>query len=324
MLNYALGRDDDELRDLKSLGKRLVRALAEAVKAGGWEAPPASVEETWRGRRLAWRLSGKAGSPCPGCAGDQLEYVPFREEAACDFCPACWSLIGRGPSGSGSFHVGLWLEKAARDLPPGMTMRVPGAGERLPVGPEPLAKEGEWRAALLAYAMSAKRPLEIGRQVWMARMRFEGTNGVRQDDGEARRWFEMAAAWASGEALTRLGLMALHGLGGPTDEARAVSLCRRAAERGYPAAQTGMGRLCWDGVFVPEDRAAAIAWWRPAAARKDREAQLWLAKALLRGEGVGKDENEGLSLLREAAAAGEEEAKELLERRGCESGNAKS
>lgn len=56
--------------------------------AGGWEAPPASVEETWRWRRLAWRLSGKAGSPCRECAGDQFAYAPFGEGGTCDFCPA--------------------------------------------------------------------------------------------------------------------------------------------------------------------------------------------------------------------------------------------
>lgn len=312
MLNYAIGRDIDDMRDLKALGNRLVRALAEAVEAGGWEAPPLGVEETWRGRRLAWRLQGRADSPCPDCAGDRLAYAPDGEGAACDFCPACWSLAGSEPSGTASFRAALWLDKRLRDLPPGLTMKMSVAGERLPVGPEPPANEAERRAALLAYAKAAERPLEIGRQVWMAQMRFEGTNGVRQDYGEARRWFEKAATWASGEALTRLGLMALHGLGGPEDEARAVSLCRRAAERGYPAAQTGMGRLCWDGIGVPEDLAAAVAWWRPAAERKDREAQLWLANALLRGLGGVDDPREGMSLLEEAAEAGYVDAQAFL------------
>lgn len=312
MLNYALGRDEDEVRDLKSLGKRLVRALAEEIETRGWTVPPASVEETWRGRRLIWRLQGKADSPCRECAGDRLAYAPAGEGAACDLCPACWSLVGCAPSGSATFDVGLGLDKTARDLPPGLTMRMNVGGRQLPLGPEPPAAEAEKRAALAAYAKEAERPLEIGRQVWMARMRFEGMNGVRKDYGEARRWFEKAAAWGSGEALTRLGLMALHGLGEPEDAARAVSLCRKAAERGFPPAQTGMGRLCWDGIGVPEDPAAAVAWWRPAAARRDREAQLWLANALIRGEGAAKDAHEGLRLLEEAAEAGYVDAQAFL------------
>jgi len=312
MLNYVIGREIDEMRDLKSLGNRLVRALAEGVEARHWEAPPASVEETWRGRVLTWRLQGKADSPCRECAGDRLAYAPADEGAACDFCPACWSLVGCGPSGSATFDVGLGLSRKSRDAPPGMTLTMQVGGEKVPLGPKPAATEADRRAALLAYAKAAERPLEIGRQLWMARMRFEALNGVRKDYGEARRWFEKAAEWGSGEALTQLGLMALHGLGEPKDEARAVSLCRKAADRGYPPAQTGIGRLYWDGVGLPEDPVAAVAWWRLAAVRKDREAQLWLANALLYGNGTGKDVPEALTLLEESAEAGYVDAQAFL------------
>jgi hypothetical protein len=312
MLNYALGSDDNEVRDLKSLGKRLVRALAEAIEAGGYETPPASVEETWRGRRLAWRLAGRAGSPCPECAGDRLAYVPSSEGAACDFCPACWSLVGCGPSGSGSFHVGLRLERSARELPPGMQVRLRVGGELLPANPKPPATGAEKEAALAAYAAEAERPLEIGRQVWMARMAFEGLNGVPRDFREARRWYEKAAGWGNGEALTRLGILALNGLGEPADQARAVLLCRKAAERGFPPAQTAMGRLAWDGVGVPEDPAAAVAWWKLSAPRGELEARVGLAVALMRGHGTERDEEKGRALLEEASREDREEVEALV------------
>lgn len=257
MLSYATGPDLDVIRDLKSLGKRLVRALADAVEAGGWAAPPASVEETWRGRRLAWRLWGKAVAPCRECAGDLFAYVPSGEAAACDFCPACWSLTGTDPSGAGSFDVGLGLDKTVRDLPPGFTMSMNIGGKRFPLGPEAPATEVEKKAALAAYAAAAARPLEIGRQVWMARMATEGSNGMPRDFVEARRWYEKAASWGNGEALTRLGHMALRGLG------------------------------------EPEDPAAAVAWWRQSAPRGELEARVGLAVALIRGRGVERDEAQG-------------------------------
>lgn len=320
MLNSAKGRDLDDVRDLKSLGKRLVGALAEAVETGGWVAPPASAEETWRGRRLTWRLRGKSDSPCEECAGDRLAYAPSGEGAACDFCPACWSLVGGEPSGTGSFHVGQWLEKRARDLPPGMTMGMHVGGQRLPMGPEPPATEAEERTAFAAYVAEAARPLEIGRQVWMARMAFQGMNGVGQDFAEARRWYERAAAWGNGEALTRLGIMALCGLGEPVDRVRAVTLCRTAAERGFPPAQTGMGRLSWDGVGMAEDPAAAVAWWRLSAPRGDLEARVGLAVALLRGRGTERDEEQGRALLEEAFCEEREKVEALLEELDPEGG----
>lgn len=185
-------------------------------------------------------------------------------------------------------------------------------GKRFPQRPAPPATEAEKKAALAAYAAEAARALEIGRQVWMARMATDESNGMPRDYREARRWYEMAATWGNGEALTRLGLHALFGLGEPVDRVRAVTLSRKAAERGFAPAQTGMGRLFWDGVGVPEDPAAAVAWWRLSAPRGELEARVGLAVALIRGRGVERDEAQGRALLEEASRERPEEAKELL------------
>ncbi len=284
MLNWATSRDSNEARDLKSLAKRLLAEIAEAIEAGNWELPPASVEATYRGNMLTWWRDAETGPPCRACSVEQVAFVPTGEGFPLRFCPACWSLNGDDRARGVSVNVGMWVEKSSRDLPPGMTMKLRLAGETFPPLLKPPATDAELAAALEAYAASAMRRLEIGRQVWMGRMTFEGMNGVRQDYAESRRWFERAATWKSGEALTTLGLMALHGLGEPVNRPKSVALCRQAAERGFPEAQTGMGRLCWDGVAVPKDEAAAVAWFRLAAERKDREAQLWLASALILGE----------------------------------------
>lgn len=280
MLNYATSHDIDEAHDLKELGKSVLREIVEAIEASGYEEAPASVEGAFRGRRLAWRLSAVPAPPCRECACDGLSYEPEGEGMRLELCPACWGLRGTDPAGERSFDVTRGFEKTIRDLPPGMTMKIRlGGREYEPRNPPPPAPEAERKAALEAYAASARRRFEIGRQLWMGRLSFQGFDGAPPDYAAARGWFERAARWGSGEALARLGLMALHGLGEPVDVAKAVSLCRNGAERGYAEAQTGMGLLCRDGTGVPRDEAAAVAWWKLAAARGDAEARRLLAQA---------------------------------------------
>jgi TPR repeat protein len=212
-----------------------------------------------------------------------------------------------------SFNVGKSLEKSMRDLPPGMTMSLNLAGTKLPLGPPRSPHSpGDDGTALESFRTAALRPVEIGRQVWMGRMAFEGLNGVARDHGEARVWFEMAARWGHAEALSMLGLMALRGYGETPDPAKAVELCRRAAERGYAKAETGLGCFYWEGELLPEDRVAAVAWWQRAARQKDAEAKMWLGHALILGEGIARDASAGRALVREAAEAGEAEAQSYL------------
>ncbi len=280
MLNWAKSDDLDEARGLKALGKSVLAALVEAIEAADFAAPPDSAEATYRGRPLAWRLAAEVAPPCPECSCDRLAYEPDGEGLRLDFCPACWSLRGADGRRSVSFDVTMGLAKNMRDLPPGMTAKLKLAGQEIgPLTPPPPASDAERKAALEAFAVSAVRGLEIGRQVWMGRMTFEGTEGVRQDYAQARLWFERAATWGSGEALTTLGVMALHGLGEPADAARALALCWKGAERGFPGAQTGMGHLCWEGTGVSQDREVAAAWWGRAARKGDREARRLLVQA---------------------------------------------
>lgn len=286
MLSFATSHDIDEARDLKELGKGVLREIVGAIEASGCEEAPSSVGGEFRGRRLAWRLSGLPAPPCRECACDGLAYEPERAGLSLEFCPACWRLRGNDPARGTSFDVTAGLAKRMRDLPPGMTAKPRLRGEEIePRDPPPPESEAERKAAFEAYAASARRRFEIGRQVWMGQLAFQGFDGAPPDYAAARRWLERAARWGSGEALALLGLMALHGLGEPVDTAKAVSLCRRGAERGYAEAQTGMGLLCWDGTGVPRDEAAAVAWWKLAAARGDAEARRLLAEALEREPG---------------------------------------
>jgi hypothetical protein len=247
MLNFATTREPGAARALKELYKSVLDTIVSLVENGDGREPPATVRNTHRSRTLAWRLSGVRGPACRECGCDGLTYEPEGEGMAFDFCPACWSMRGEDRAREASFDVGRQLEKRVRDLPPGMTLSLNLGGRKLPLGPSgapasPGAEEQE------RYRSAARTPLEIGRQIWMGRITFEGMNGVPEDHREARRWFERAERWGRAEALSMLGVMALNGFGGPRDRAKAVEFCRQAAERGYVKAETGMGRFLWDGV----------------------------------------------------------------------------
>lgn len=313
MLNYATSRDAEVARALKELYKSVLDTIVALVENGDGREPPATVRNTHGSRTLAWRLSGVRGPSCRECGCDGLTYEPEGEGVAFDFCPACWSMRGEDRACEASFDVGRRLEKRVRDLPPGMSMSLNVGSRTLPLVPRRApGMPAEGPEAMGSYRAAAFTPLEIGRQVWMGRMAFEGLHGVTRDHRESRGWFEMAARWGHAEALSMLGLMALRGFGGPRDVGKAVEFCRRAAERGYARAETGMGGFCWHGVVVPEDREAAVEWWKRAARHKDAEAQLWLGHALILGEGIARDADAGLALVREAAEAGELDAEAYL------------
>ena len=315
MLNSATSRDLEVARALKDLYKSVLDTLVSLIENGDGKALPTVVRNVHGGRTLTWRASGAAGPACGSCGCDRFPYEPEGEGIAFDFCPACWSMRGEDRAREESFNVGKALEKRVRDLAArDDDVAQPGRQEG---SPRPSALAGvTWRGRRRhwrAFGSAARRPLEIGRQVWMGRMAFEGMNGVAQDYGEARRWFEMAASWGHAEALSMLGLMALHGYGETPDPAKGVELCRQAAERGYAKAETGMGRFCWDGgATAGRPGSPPWTWWRRAARQKDAEAQLWLGHALILGEGVARDAGAGLALVREAAEAGEAEAQAYL------------
>lgn len=313
MLDSATSRDFEVARALKALYKSVLDTLVALIENGDGKALPTAVRNGFGGRTRTWRASGTAGPACGACGCDLFPYEPEGEGLALDFCPACWSMRGEDRARGESFNVSKSLEKRVRDLPPGMTLSLNLAGKELPLGPARSADStGGDGEALESFRTAARRPVEIGRQVWMGRMAFEGLNDVARDHGETRLWFEMAARWGHAEALSMLGLMALRGFGETRNPGKAVELCRRAALRGYARAQTGLGCFYWEGEFLPEDRLAAVAWWQRAARQKDAEARMWLGHALILGEGIARDASAGLALVREAAEAGEAEAQSYL------------
>ncbi len=105
-------------------------------------------------------------------------------------------------------------------------------------------------------------------QVRMGLLYFHG-HGVRESDGEAKRWFEQAAKQGNAEAQFQLGNMYAYGL---VDLSKDVDVDQQAAQwyfqaarQGHPDAQYSLGILFLTGKGVVQSRDEALKWIRRAA-----------------------------------------------------------
>ena len=97
--------------------------------------------------------------------------------------------------------------------------------------------------------------------------------GVPQDDGEAVKWFRLAADQGNASAQFSLGNMYRTGEGVPQDYGEAVKWFRLAADQGDVWAQLRLGVMYQMGQGVPQDDAEAFKWYRLAADQGDVWAQ---------------------------------------------------
>ena len=98
-------------------------------------------------------------------------------------------------------------------------------------------------------------------------------DGVPQDDGEAVRWFRLAAEQGDARAQDNLGISYAKGLGVPEDESEAVRWYRLAADQGDASAQANLGGRYATGRGVPQDDGEAVRWFRLAADQGNARAQ---------------------------------------------------
>ena len=166
----------------------------------------------------------------------------------------------------------------------------------------------------------AKSQLALG---WM----YSHGKDVRQDYGEALKWYSMAAEQGNAVAEYNLGYMYQNGNGIPQDIAKAAKWYEAAAEQGKPEAQFSIGSMYEAGYGVGRDVEKAVRWYRAAASKgqKDAEdrlqdpvlqlfcrtteqgdavAQVSLGDMYSNGQGVGQNYNEALRWYRMAAEQG--------------------
>ena len=134
--------------------------------------------------------------------------------------------------------------------------------------------------------------------------RYFNGEGVPQDNGEAVRWYRLAADQGHARAQARLGFMYFNGEGVPQDDGEAARWYRLAADQGYAAAQSNLGLMYGIGRGVPQDDGERLRWYRLAADQGHPGAQYNLGLVYGNGRGVPQDEDEAARWFRLAADQG--------------------
>lgn len=97
--------------------------------------------------------------------------------------------------------------------------------------------------------------------------------GVAQDYGQARQWYEKAAAVGSAAAMQNLGVLYRDGQGVPQDYEQARQWFEKGAAAGEASAMQNLGVLYRDGQGVPQDYEQAQQWYEKAAVHGNEDAK---------------------------------------------------
>lgn len=132
--------------------------------------------------------------------------------------------------------------------------------------------------------------------------------GVRKNDLEAMRAYELACQGGAKLGCTSLATMIDTGRGTPSDPARAAALLRASCERGFSHACGALSSHYFTGRGVPRDPAAGIDALARACGGEDRGSCLTLAMRYTTGTGVPQNESKARELFTRACDGGIEPA----------------
>ena len=114
------------------------------------------------------------------------------------------------------------------------------------------------------------------------------------------------AAKGDPDAQTRLALAYHAGVLLKKDDAEALQLLHKAADKGFAAAEESLGIFAQTGVGIEQpDPAGAITWYKKALQHGALDAATNMALMYANGNGVAKDPAQALSLFRKAAEGGD-------------------
>ena len=136
--------------------------------------------------------------------------------------------------------------------------------------------------------------------------------GVQQDDVQAAKWSDKAAAQGDADGQFLLGLLYSLGRGVPEDYAQAAQWYQKAAAQGNAQAQGRLGTLYDFGLGIPQDYVQAQQWYQKAATQGLAAAQFHLGVLYLTGGGVHQDYVQAAKWFEKAAARGNAEAQWAL------------
>jgi len=119
---------------------------------------------------------------------------------------------------------------------------------------------------------------------------YEFGRGMERDDARAFTWYEKAADQGDASAQFRAGLMLHEGRGTSRDDVRALDRLTRAEAGGNAEAANLLGVLyAFGSNAAPVDEARAVTLWKKAAKAGVPDAQFNLAAAFANGRGVDTD-----------------------------------
>lgn len=131
---------------------------------------------------------------------------------------------------------------------------------------------------------------------------------ARRDFAAAFNEFKLLAVDGDIVAQVNLGNLYMKGLGVKQNYGEAARWYRNAAEKDEPMAQSKLGILYYYGLGVPQDYAEAGRWFTKAAEHGDRSAQAVLASLYALGEGLPRDYVKAYYWYTRAAEQGNEDA----------------
>jgi TPR repeat protein len=166
--------------------------------------------------------------------------------------------------------------------------------------------------AIAAYRQAAEKGstaamVELG-------MHFQTGAGVAQDDAQARKLFERAAAAGNPRAITAL---AAAGGGASSDPVRTRAMLSRAADANSAEAEYQLGLMMAGGIGGPQDDVAARALFEKAAVQDNVGALEQAGEFARDGRGGPQDRSAAKAYFERAAALGNQDAREALKKVEC-------
>ena len=141
---------------------------------------------------------------------------------------------------------------------------------------------------------------------------FQG-QGVPQNYGTAREWYQKAADKGLRSAMGRMGELYLRGLGVPRDVVIARQWYEKAAAKGFPPAFNQLGRLYREGHGVAQDCRLARQWFERSAEVNNAIGMDLLGQLYRRGcPGFPPNESLARQWFEKAAQLGNPDAKAKL------------
>jgi uncharacterized protein YegL len=133
---------------------------------------------------------------------------------------------------------------------------------------------------------------------------YDKGQGVPQDYGKAHEWYQKAADAGDRTAMNNLGVLYEYGHGVAQDYGKAREWYQKAADAGDGTAMNNLGELYRDGIGVAQDYGKAREWYQKAADAGNADAMFKLGWLYEKGLGVAKDYDKAREWYQKGADAG--------------------